>query len=324
MLTMFHDYSYGYLWHCTVSNLVKFDFRFSLIIDPNIQYNYATILAPYTTLFWLEYKRWFVACDMGKISPVVFTIPRFAPDTTIWPHTKEFIHCTSSNIDLQQNIHCLVWTLQLNLDLFVSSKITSLILVRHQDFSTQVLNSMMDLPQKLPNLVSLTLCQSLLNYLPSKLVLDRIQSLTIYNDHHETNPHGIIDVHYLSKVFPGLKKINTPVQGLPDVYYLLDHMKYLSFAVFHNCFDHSSFPKKLLTDTILRYWLICNNYRLWINPSFSNRIIRQSLFLCVSISQNKNYSICIHRNCFSYLMINMSVTVSQGFVLSCYKILYYS
>jgi hypothetical protein len=281
-IAMLSDNTYGRYWESFVVNLVTFNFRFKLLLDIYDQYNHASILAPYTTPFWLEQKRWFVACDTSENLPSVFTVPRSAPTKMRWPSIGQPIRCTSSNINLQENIRCLIWTIDIGFDLFVLPKITSLTLVKGQGFSTKVLLSMTDLSQRLPFSNSLTLSTSVLIYFPNNFVFNQVQTLVVHDDGDHINPHIIIDVQYLSKAFPRLKRLNMPVKCSEDLFHLFDNLRYLSFATFYCGFDLSIFSYQLRTDIMLRYWLMYTCRRLWMNPSFSSHINKQILTVWVS------------------------------------------
>ncbi|CAF1380521.1 unnamed protein product [Adineta steineri] len=108
------DLKNEYRWDTFVSNLEKFDFRCYLSPLHFLIWNQTEILAPYKTPLWLEHKQWFVACDSSQQTPLLYTVPHFAPKNMNWPFIGPSIACTSSSVSLQQHSSCLKWSLREN------------------------------------------------------------------------------------------------------------------------------------------------------------------------------------------------------------------
>ncbi|CAF1121977.1 unnamed protein product [Adineta steineri] len=105
------DLKNEYRWDTFVSNLEKFDFRCYLSPLHFLIWNQTEILARYKTPLWLEHKQWFVACDSSQQTPLLYTVPHFAPKNMNWPFIGPSIACTSSSVSLQQHSSCLIWSL---------------------------------------------------------------------------------------------------------------------------------------------------------------------------------------------------------------------
>ncbi|CAF3785174.1 unnamed protein product [Rotaria sp. Silwood1] len=289
-LGMLFDETNGYRWESFVFNLKIFDFRYhhsSLLFHALTQNE---ILAAYRTPFWLDHKHWFVVHDNNGMTTSVFTVPRFAPKNMIWPFNTRSRVCTSSSICLEQYMNCLTWSLDIGLDRFVLPNITSLELVKGNSFSTEILLSLADVFYQLPQLNSLALEESLLIYFPTKIVFQQIRTLVIYDMNQKRNLPDAVDAQYLSYAFPRLEKINIPLNSSQDLFYLLDALKYLSFATFRCRFNHGIFSDAIQNKTLSRYWLICGSRRLWANRSFTSRIKRNTINLWVSLLSTGSFT----------------------------------
>jgi hypothetical protein len=76
----------GTQWESIVSHLTKFDFRFGPFAGHNV-----ILLDSFRSPFWLEYKRWWVVCDVNRMDEpecYFYTVPHFA---------RQLYSCKQSN-----------------------------------------------------------------------------------------------------------------------------------------------------------------------------------------------------------------------------------
>jgi hypothetical protein len=267
----------GQRWEPLMSHLITFDFRFQITNYPSSTIN-THIPDSFRSLFWLEQKHWFVAFDDQRST--IFTVPRFAPSNIIYSQNYQPLLCTSSELCLDQYVHCL--TLQLlNPSVYRFTNVTSLVLETEENAIKSSSPSFADLVQYMPHLHSLSFWKlSPLAYLASDVAIEKIRILNLRGTFQPP-----LKIKGLCTLFPRLERLSIMITCRQDLFLLIDRLKYLSIAKFE--FDQSSsiFGTSIRSSQVTREWFINHSQRLKLNRSFTYKIFEDNIQLWMNNEQ---------------------------------------
>ncbi|CAF1512324.1 unnamed protein product, partial [Didymodactylos carnosus] len=136
--------------------IVKFNFKLSLSLNLVCNQNEYSLLESFRSPFWLEEKRWFVAChknEGGHLCPSIYSVPYFVP-YSLQCSTKTYPPLSTVPADLEKKFFYdskidYFWyylSERRELQKYPFSKVNSLHLSQHDpEFNYDILTSIVDL-----------------------------------------------------------------------------------------------------------------------------------------------------------------------------------
>ncbi|CAF3317755.1 unnamed protein product [Rotaria sp. Silwood2] len=267
----------GQEWELLVSHLTVFDFRIQLlcILSSLTEKN---ILESFSTLFWLEYKHWFVAYDNSYMQHI-FTVPRFAPSVVRYPYTHWPPACTSPDFDFDKYITCL-HLLSLNSVPHLLLNTTTIIFNKEETVTDIELFTFLGLVKHMPLLNSISFRNlSVLKYVPNDVVFKQIRSLYIQDIDARANIPLRLDINRLCTIFPFLQRLNMEITSRQDLLLLIDRLRYLSIAKVGLYYPSSIDQRSFRSLSVTRDWLIKKSRRLQANKNFTCKVINNKIHL---------------------------------------------
>ncbi|CAF0973067.1 unnamed protein product [Rotaria sp. Silwood1] len=270
-----------------------FNLKFKIInIDRN-NYNEKTILAQFSSSFWLNRNpSWYVAYNIDDF--IIYTIPCFVPCTikhsllSILPHSttlpveQYFIYYNQINeLELDSNnkssyrytnVQRLILSITtIDENIIDLSKVEYLCV---QSLSWSLKKLFQIIKTSMTNLYHLKLD---FNFSVIQLSdidpLEQIRILDLPQFSFSLNNNNNID---LSSLFPCVERLTIKIHSLNQMSHIIDQFIYLSSGSFHMMDDHNVISHMLTeTDTIYK-WLIENTNRLATDRSFTYRLDSRS------------------------------------------------
>ena len=229
------DLMNGQLWeeYLNKTNIKKFYFKFTLANNFDCSEDRYSLLQSFRSSFWLEEKRWYVACDKGQVKssrPTIYSIPYFQPPLLFYP-LHNFLPVTTSEKEIiSKNPVNLILTFHKTIALPISpfNHVYSLTLLTSTLPSIEILESIVNLKQIRELDVSLVKSLSIDDF---QILLDSM--INLKNIKMNYNPFFIPPLRIYSYTFvPKDKEVS-----VIDTYhttrfcYLFFHIKYLEITV---------------------------------------------------------------------------------------------
>lgn len=233
----------GYQWQTLTTSLITFYFKFNLLFIKNYD-----ILDSFRTRFWLEEKRWFVACRDGSL----FSIPHFAPisvysselssfystapdNSLIFSHVNMFSLDTKNILCNHRFNHVKTLVLQIPISFSTIKETIDLSQVEHLILpSLNTISTFISLRCKLPQLYKLTIKNTVTDDVIPEIKCYRFAQIlklqiSIIN---ESNRHLR---KKLFRLFPCIQHLNytSPIESKTTMFHLINGFKHLSNASFY-------------------------------------------------------------------------------------------
>jgi len=280
----------GYQWELFIldkfPHLKIFNFKFQLkkltIIYNSIEIQ--NILRSYSTFFWLNQKRWFIAIEWGQ--RLIYSVPRFSCESADIDFRPP-IHCTSFDDSIYyNNISALaVWGESTNQFLNVKElwivdnpseinfkKIINLNLVERlifvsskNDLSIEIL---ILLVSEMKNLNFIQFNSISFNQLKEKIIFKQIRSIKIIKEFK-----SFLSIEILNKIFPQIERLDMKIKSNEDIENVLTYFSNNLSIVKFDCETSRIIITKKSIENILghsnfTFSIDTNSIRLWIGSIY--------------------------------------------------------
>ncbi|UJR16906.1 hypothetical protein I4U23_003804 [Adineta vaga] len=269
----------GNIWESLILRLDTFDFRFRLhdrIQDSSV----SQILNTFRSLFWLRYKRWFVAYDDRDLPASFFTIPRFAPINRKYSADSCKLRCTSSTFRLNEYVNQLTLSDSFQLE-YHFPNVTSLVLETKENIDVLTFNLLVNIIRALPRLISLTFSDEFPLTQPThNIIFEQIRTLYIRHVCQKSHIQSESNLVQLCLIYPRVEHLRISVHTHEEFQILLDTFKYLSSLIVDTCYQSncSTWPEK---DLLTHQWLSHNVRSLSKTDTFTCKILNGTIYLWV-------------------------------------------
>ncbi|CAF4114243.1 unnamed protein product, partial [Rotaria sp. Silwood2] len=263
----------GQQWELLVSHLIIFDFHIRLLCS-SFQFSIKTILNSFRSSFWLEDKRWFVACDGLRLENI-FTIPCFVSNIVTYPYVNWPPLCTSSDFNFDPYIKCLQLSL-LNPVPHRFTNITSIVINTDEILTDLGLLGFVNLVEHMPYLNTITLRDlSVLNFVPNNVTFTNIRNLYVRHVYNR----DISQLTRLCTIFSRLERLHMKLISWEELFFLIDQLKYLSIAKFKFYYLSSFVRDSYQSSSMIYDRLIKNSRRLQANNNFTYQYMNNQIHL---------------------------------------------
>lgn len=267
--------------------LSKFDFKFKITnIDRN-SHDEKNFLTPFRSSFWLKRNpAWYVVYNV--IDCILYTVPRFVPDTIKYSLLSSFTHLTTLPDDkyfiYYNKIH------EIDIDLISNSSYKCTNVQRLILSIKEINNNTLDF-SKVTYLCVTSISWSIKKLL--KLIKTTMTCLyhlkidfkflnTQFSDVDSMEQIRILELpqfsyslkndnNDLSSIFPFIERLIIKISGIFDMSHIIDRFIYLSSVSF-NIINTNDGSENLFTNIDICKWLIENTERLQLNSNFTYRL----------------------------------------------------
>jgi hypothetical protein len=280
----------GYQWELFLLNqlphLKTFNFKFQLKLTVNLNIiGIENILRSYSSLFWLNEKRWFIAIEWGQ--RLIYTVPRYSCESAD-PNFHPPIHRTSLDDSIYYNhINALaiwgestqrflnvkeVWLVdnpsKINMESILDvNRIERLICVSSEnDFSMEIFIHLLK-EMKNVNFIQFYSIPISLNEHTDQIVFRQIRSIELMKD-----LKSFSSIETLNKLFPQIERLHMKIQSIEQISNILKSFSTsLSIVKFHCDTSIVSIQRKSIEKILGHSNFTCSidptSIRLWIGSN---------------------------------------------------------